>query len=76
MKFEEFSVLMNRNFAVFVDYIDDKGKRVHMPVGYAGLYALVGENWCHKLILRAFNAGVDKCTFKLRRGLRIYFRSK
>ena len=76
MKLNEFSVLMNRNFAVFVDYFDDFGKRVHMPVGYAGLYALVGESWCHKLILRALGAGVDKCTFKLRRGLRIDFRSK
>ncbi len=76
MKLGEFSVLMNRNFAVFVDYIDDHGKRVHMPVGYAGLYALIGEEWCHKLILRALNAGTDKCIFKLRRGLRIEFRSK
>ena len=76
MKLNEFSVLMNRNFAVFVDYNDDFGKKVHCPVGYAGLYALIGENWCHKLILRAFNAGADKCIFKLRRGLRIEFRSK
>lgn len=76
MKLNAFSVSMNRNFAVFVDYYDDFGKRVHTPVGYAGLYAIVGEDLCHKFILRALEAGLDKCTFKLRRGLRIEFRSK
>lgn len=52
------------------------GLGYHQLAGYPLLVDLVGLELAEKAISKAFAAGMDKYTFKLRRGLKLDFYSK
>lgn len=67
----ELSVKMNREFRVKIH-----GCGYHNLVGWSGLVKAVGSELAEKAVLKAFESGMDKWTWKLRRGIRLDFYSK
>lgn len=64
---------INRNFKIKVSGMYE-GKKLHTLVGVSGLMNLIGDiDLTNRLLERAFNSIEDKCTCKLRRGIRIDF---
>lgn len=67
----EYSKIMNREFRVKVH-----GCGFNTLVGWSGLVSIVGQEIAEKAVLKAFSSGMDKWTWRLRRGLRLDFYSK
>lgn len=67
----ELSRKMNSNFRVKVH-----GLGYHTLVGWSGLNEIVGSEIAERAVCKAFEAGLDKWTWKLRRGLKLDFYSK
>lgn len=63
--------VLNSHFLVKVS-----GLGYHQLVGWPMLVELIGEELAEKALSKAFFVGMDKCTFKLRRGLKLDFYSK
>lgn len=62
---------MNREFRVKIH-----GCGYHTLVGWSGLVEAIGLELAEKAVLRALDSGMDKWSWKLRRGLRLDFYSK
>ena len=62
---------MNREFRVKVH-----GCGHHTLVGWSGLVSIIGQENAEKAVLKALSSGMDKWTWKLRRGLKLDFYSK
>lgn len=67
----ELSRKMNSNFRVKVH-----GLGYHTLVGWSGLNEIIGRELAEKAVYKAFEAGLDKWTWNLRRGIRLDFYSK
>ena len=64
---------INRNFKIKVSGMYD-GKKLHTLVGVKGMIDLIGDiDLTNRLLDRAFNSMDDKCSCKLRRGIRVDF---
>lgn len=64
---------INRNFKIKVTGMYE-GKKLHTLVGVSGMLKLIGDiDLTNRLLDRAFNSREDKCSCKLRRGIRIDF---
>jgi len=64
---------INRNFKIKVSGMYE-GKKLHTLVGVSGLISLIGDiDLTNRLLERAFNSTDDKCSCKLRRGIRVDF---
>lgn len=64
---------INRNFKIKVTGMYE-GKKLHTLVGVSGLINLIGDiDLTNRLLDRAFNSTDDKCSCKLRRGIRVDF---
>lgn len=68
---EKRSTILNREFLLKIH-----GLGYHQLAGWPLLTRLVGEELAEKALSRALEAGMDKCTVKLRRGLKMDFYSK
>lgn len=68
---EKISTILNREFLLKIS-----GLGYHTLAGWPLLCSLVGEDLAEKAIRKAIASGVDKYTWKLRRGLRLDFYSK
>ena len=64
---------INRDFRIKVNGLNNEGEKVNMLVGVSGCIALIGEDFLEKFVTRAYNQGLDACTCKLRRGLKVTF---
>lgn len=62
---------INRDFRIKVNGMDNEGKKINTLVGVSGCIALIGEEFLEKFVTRAYNQGLDACTCKLRRGLKV-----
>lgn len=67
---------INQDYRIKVNGMNNEGMKINTLVGVSGAIALVGEELFNKFLDRAYNAGLDACTCKLRRGLKITFYSK
>lgn len=64
---------INRNFKIKVTGMY-QGKKLHTLVGVKGMLELIGDiDLANRVLKRAFNSKEDKCTCKLRRGIRFDF---
>lgn len=64
---------INRNFKIKVSGMYE-GKKLHTLVGVSGMLKLIGDiDLTNRLLDRAFNSREDKCSCKLRRGIRVDF---
>ena len=64
---------INRNFKIKVSGMYE-GKKLHTLVGVSGMLKLIGDiDLTNRLLDRAFNSREDKCSCRLRRGLRFDF---
>lgn len=64
---------INRNFKIKVTGMYE-GKKLHTIVGVSGLINIIGDlNLTNRLLERAFKSTDDKCSCKLRRGIRVDF---
>ena len=69
----EYSVTsVNNTFKIKVFGINE-GVKYNTLVGVSGLINLIGVELSNKAVSRAFNSLDDKCTVRLRRGLKIDF---
>lgn len=68
--------MINLNFRIKISGVDENGKKINTLVGVAGLIKAIGIELANKFIAKAFNKGLDKVLFKLRRGIKISFYSK
>lgn len=64
--------LINATFKIKVSGFQN-GMKINTLVGVSGLIKLIGVEMANKSILRAFKCREDKCTVRLRRGLKIDF---
>ena len=64
---------INRDFRIKVNGIDNEGNKINTLVGVSGCSALIGEVMMEKFLDRAYTQGLDACTCKLRRGLKVTF---
>ena len=62
---------INRDFRIKVNGRDEQGKKLNTLVGVSGATALIGEDFLEKFVSRAYAAGLDACTCKLRRGIKV-----
>ena len=62
---------MNREFRVKIH-----GCGYHTLVGWSGLNKAIGPELAEKAVLKAYESGLDKWTWSLRRGLKLDFYSK
>ena len=62
---------INRDFRIKVNGMDNEGRKINTLVGVSGCIALIGEEFLEKFVMRAYNQGLDACTCKLRRGLKV-----
>ena len=67
---------INRDFRIKVNGLNNDGEKINMLVGVSGAIELIGEEILEKFLNRAYAAGLDACTCKLRRGLKMTFYSK
>ena len=67
---------INRDFRIKVNGINNEGDKINTLVGVSGCIALIGEAMLEKFLDRAYTQGLDACTCKLRRGLKVTFYSK
>lgn len=67
---------INQDYRIKVNGLNNEGQKINTLVGVSGAIALIGEELFDKFINRAYNAGLDACACKLRRGLKITFYSK
>lgn len=70
---EEKRSVINSNFRIKVFGRDDSGKKIDTLVGVSGLVGLVGNEFAEKFSVKAMKSIEDKCTFKLRRGIKVTF---
>lgn len=68
---EKPSTILNREFLLKVS-----GCGYHTLAGWPLLVELVGVEFANKALSRAISSGMDKYTWKLRRGLKLDFYSK
>lgn len=64
---------INQNFKIKVHTVNKYGKNLNTLVGVSGLIRLIGVEFVNKFVTRSFNSGQDKCTCKLRSGVRVTF---
>lgn len=64
---------INRDFRIKVNGINNEGIKINTLVGVSGCIALIGEELMQKFLERTYKAGLDSCTCKLRRGLKVTF---
>lgn len=64
---------INRDFRIKVNGLNNEGEKVNTLVGVSGCIALIGEELMQKFLDRTYKAGLDSCTCKLRRGLKVTF---
>lgn len=62
---------INRDFRIKVSGRDEGGKKINTLVGVSGAIALIGEEFLEKFVSRAYDAGLDACICKLRRGIKV-----
>ena len=62
---------INRDFRIKVNGINNEGKKINTLVGVSGAIELIGEDFLEKFVDRAYAAGLDACTCKLRRGIKV-----
>ena len=67
---------INRDFRIKVFGLNNEGKKINTLVGVSGCIALIGEAMMEKFLDRAYTKGLDACTCKLRKGLKVTFYSK
>ena len=67
---------INRDFRIKMNGINNEGNKINTLVGVSGCIALIGEAMMEKFLDRAYMQGLDACTCKLRRGLKVTFYSK
>ncbi len=68
---EKKSTILNREFLLKIH-----GLGYHQLAGWPLLTSLIGTELAEKALSKALLAGMDKYTFKLRRGLKLDFYSK
>ena len=75
--FLEFTTkFINSNFRIKVFGRDENGKKSNTLMGVSGIVRLIGEELVNKFIKRALNCMLDKCVWKLRRGLQVTLYAK
>ena len=62
---------INRDFRIKVNGLNNEGQKINTLVGVSGAIELIGEEFLEKFVTRAYAAGLDACTCKLRRGIKI-----
>lgn len=67
------TTVINKNFRLKVNGVDNNGNKLNKLVGVSGLISLIGEELLNKFLDRAFACMDDVCVCKLRRGLKISF---
>ena len=67
------TTFINRNFLIKVSGVDNEGDRIHKLVGVSGAVNLIGVELLNKFIDRTIRSRADKCTCKLRRGIKFTF---
>ena len=67
------TTVINKNFRLKVNGIDNNGNKLNKLVGVSGLISLIGEELLNKFLDRAFACMDDVCVCKLRRGLKVSF---
>ena len=67
---------INRDFRIKVNGLNNEGNKINTLVGVSGCISLIGEAMMGKFLDRAYTQGLDACTCKLRRGLKVTFYSK
>lgn len=65
------NTILNREFLLKIS-----GNGYNTLAGWPLLVELVGEDLANKALCRAISSGVDKYTWKLRRGIKLDFYSK
>lgn len=70
------TTIVNSNFRIKAHTTNKYGKNLNTLLGVSGLVKLVGIEFANKFIERAFEAGLDKHTSKLRSGVRVTFYAK
>lgn len=67
------TTVINKNFRLKVNGVDNNGNKLNKLVGVSGLISLIGEELLNKFLDRAFACMDDVCVCKLRRGLKVSF---
>lgn len=67
------TAFINRNFLIKVSGVDNELNRIHKLVGVSGAVNLIGAELLNKFIDRTIKSRADKCTCKLRRGIKVTF---
>lgn len=64
---------INSTYKIKVSGVNFEGPFIHKLVGVRGLVELLGVELANNLLDRAFESKEDKCTCKLRSGLKVTF---